>query len=421
MPCHSDCSVADDSSLEVADIGCGLVAAVLGILAAGCLAFVVCVLGMSWLIGFLRAHGIGQPIHEALPHHAPKSGTPTMGGIVLSVVTPAGYVVGGLVAGARLSGQGVVLLVALIAGGLVGAVDDFLKVTRGRNTLGLRERQKSVLLLLVTTLVVVTSGSSACHAPSVARCGPMPSIGLWPWVIWVLAIVWLTANSVNFTDGLDGLLAGCSVPPLVLLAAIAYWQHRHPTIYRVDDALQIAIVLAAIAGACLGLLWWNAAPAKVFIGDTGSLAIGVAIVVASIRLNVELLIPVFGAVYAAEGCRASPSAPGSGRRVAGGATTSRSACSGWRRSTTTSRCSAGPRPTSSFGSGSSAPSRLRSPARSSTRTRCAWSDLVHVYGAAPALTRVRDAALGAPPLRHPLANWCDLNRSTQRLVECLRW
>lgn len=272
----------------------------LGILAAGCFAFVVCVVGMSWLIGVLRACGIGQPIHEALTHHAPKAGTPTMGGIVLTVVAPGGYVIGSVIADARLSGQGLILLVATIAGGLVGAIDDFLKVTRGRNTLGLRERQKSVLLLLVAMLVVLTSSSSACHSPSVARCGPLPDIGLWPWVIWVLAIVWLTANSVNFTDGLDGLLAGCSMPPLVLLAAIAYWQYRHPTIYRVEDALQIAIVLTAMAGGCLGLLWWNAAPAQVFIGDTGSLAIGVAIVVASIRLNVDILIPVFGAVYVAE-------------------------------------------------------------------------------------------------------------------------
>jgi phospho-N-acetylmuramoyl-pentapeptide-transferase len=274
---------------------------VLGILAAGCLAFVVCVIGMAWLIGVLRAHGIGQPIHEALAHHAPKAGTPTMGGIALSVVAPMGYVIGSVVADARLSGQGLTLLVASMAGGVVGAVDDFLKVKRGRNTLGLRERQKTVMLLLVALLVVGTAGSSACHAPSLARCGPLPDIGVWPWAIWVLAVVWLTANSVNFTDGLDGLLAGCSVPPLVLLAAIAYWQHRHPTLYDADDALQIAIVLAAMAGGCLGLLWWNAAPAKVFIGDTGSLAIGVAIVVASIRLNVELLIPAFGAVYVAEG------------------------------------------------------------------------------------------------------------------------
>jgi phospho-N-acetylmuramoyl-pentapeptide-transferase len=274
---------------------------VLGILAAGCLAFVLGVVGMSWLIEVLRSRGVVQPIHDALTHHASKSGTPTMGGILLSFVAPTAYVVGSVIAGARLSGQGLTLLAAVTAGGLVGALDDFLKVTRGRNTLGLRERQKTVLLLLVATLVVATSGSSACHAPSAARCGPLPDIGLWPWAVWVFAVIWLTANSVNFTDGLDGLLAGCSAPPLMLLAAIAYWQHRHPTIYRTDDALQIAIVLTGLAGGCLALLWWNAAPAKVFIGDTGSLAVGVAIAVASIRLNVELLIPVFGAVYVAEG------------------------------------------------------------------------------------------------------------------------
>jgi phospho-N-acetylmuramoyl-pentapeptide-transferase len=216
-------------------------------------------------------------------------------------VAPAGYVAGAAIADVRLSGQGLTLLAEATEGRIVGGLDDYLKVTRGRNTLGLRERQKSVLLLFVATLVVVTSGSSACHAPSAARCGPLPDIGFWPWAIWVFAVVWLTANSVNFTDGLDGLLAGCSVPPLVLLAVIAYWQHRHPAIYGTEDALQLAIVLTAIAGGCCALLWWNAAPAKVFIGDTGSLAIGVVIAVAAIRLHVELLIPVFGMIYVAEG------------------------------------------------------------------------------------------------------------------------
>lgn len=273
----------------------------LGILAAGCFAFVVGLVGMSWLIGLLRARGVVQPIHDALTHHSSKSGTPTMGGILLSIVAPAGYLLGSVSTGAGLRGPGLMLLVAATAGGLVGALDDVLKVTRGRNTLGLRERQKTVLLLLVTILVVATSGSTACHAPSMSRCGPLPDIGVWPWAIWVFAVIWLTANSVNFTDGLDGLLAGCSVPPLVLLAGIAYWQHRHPAIYGNDGALQLAIVLTSLAGGCLALLWWNAAPAKVFIGDTGSLAIGVAIAVAAIRLNVELLIPVFGAVYVTEG------------------------------------------------------------------------------------------------------------------------
>ncbi|MEA3056169.1 MAG: phospho-N-acetylmuramoyl-pentapeptide-transferase [Actinomycetota bacterium] len=273
----------------------------LGVLSAGCLAFLLCLVGTAWLIGVLRSYGIGQPIHEAVTQHAAKAGTPTMGGIALSVVTPIAYLVGATVSGTRIAGGGLTLLAATVAGGLVGAADDWLKVKRGRNTLGLRERQKSVLLVVVAVLAVTTSGSSACHAPSLARCEPLPDIGLWPWAVWVLAVVWLTTNSVNFTDGADGLLAGCSVAPLTLLAGIAYWEHRHPADYPVHDALPIAIILAALAAGCLGLLWWSAAPAKVHMGDTGSLAIGAAIAVAAIKLDVELLIPVFGAVFVAEG------------------------------------------------------------------------------------------------------------------------
>lgn len=273
----------------------------LGLLGAGCLAFLMTVIGMAWLIPFLRARGVVQPIHEAVTQHASKAGTPMMGGIALSVVVPVAYLVGTAAAGGHRRGTGLTLIASIAAGGIVGGVDDWLKATRGRNTLGLRERQKAILLLLVAGLVVATSPSTACHAPSLARCGPIADIGLWPWASWVVAVVWLTTNAVNFTDGLDGLLVGCSVPPLTLLAAIAYWQHRHPDIYGTHDALQVAIVLTAMAGGCLGLLWWSAAPAQVFIGETGSLAIGAAIAIAALRLNVELLIPVFGAVYVAAG------------------------------------------------------------------------------------------------------------------------
>jgi phospho-N-acetylmuramoyl-pentapeptide-transferase len=275
---------------------------VLGLLAAGGLAFLLSLVGTARLIPFLRAHGIAQPIHEAVTQHAHKSGTPVMGGIVLSIVVPVAALVGIVaVGGTPLTGAGLPLVVGIVAGGAVGAIDDWLKVTRGRNTLGLRERQKSILLVLLAVLVIVTTESRACNAPSLARCEPIPDIGMWPWAIWVLVVVWVTTNAVNFTDGADGMLVGCSVPPLTLLAAIAYWQHRHPDIYATKDALQIAVVLSAMAAACLGLLWWNAAPARVFIGETGSLAVGAAIAISSIRLGVELLIPVFGAIYVAQG------------------------------------------------------------------------------------------------------------------------
>ena len=235
--------------------------------------------------------------------HAAKAGTPTMGGLCLSVAAPAGYGVGLLALGRGPSREGVVLVACTVGGGMVGALDDWLKVRRGRNTLGLRERQKTVLLLIVAAAVILVSldDPARCLAPSAARCEPLPTIGPVMWPLWALAVVWLTANAVNFADGLDGLLAGSAIPPLTLLTAIAYWQFRHPDAYATQEPLHLALVLAAMTAGCVGLLWWSAAPAQVFMGETGSLAIGCVIAIAALRLHVELLIPIFGALFVAEG------------------------------------------------------------------------------------------------------------------------
>src|SRR5688500_2481590 len=116
-------------------------------LAAGSLAFLLSVVGTPWLIAVLRANGITQPIHEAVTQHATKAGTPVMGGIALSIVAPVAYLAGAAAVAGGLGGPGLVLLIGTVAGGVVGGVDDILKVKRARNTLGLRERQKSILLL----------------------------------------------------------------------------------------------------------------------------------------------------------------------------------------------------------------------------------------------------------------------------------
>jgi phospho-N-acetylmuramoyl-pentapeptide-transferase len=96
-------------------------------------------------------------------------------------------------------------------------------------------------------------------------------------------------------------LAGTAVVPLGLLAAIAFWQFRHPDLYGTEGALDVALVMIAMAAGCAGLLWWSAPPAAVFMGDTGSLAIGCAIAIAALNLQVELLVPVFGAIFVVEG------------------------------------------------------------------------------------------------------------------------
>jgi phospho-N-acetylmuramoyl-pentapeptide-transferase len=130
---------------------------VLGLLVAGSVALVVALAGTFWLIRALRTRDIGQPIHEALTHHASKAGTPTMGGVILSVAAPLAYGAGLLALRRPPTRGGLVLVGSIVLGGLVGAIDDWLKVRRGRNTLGLRERQKTILLLLVAALVVISS------------------------------------------------------------------------------------------------------------------------------------------------------------------------------------------------------------------------------------------------------------------------
>jgi phospho-N-acetylmuramoyl-pentapeptide-transferase len=275
----------------------------LGVLTAAAVALAIGIGGTFWLIRVLRARGIGQPIHDAVVQHAAKAGTPTMGGLCLSVAAPAGYGAGLVTLGEWPSRAGVALVLCTVAGGMVGALDDWLKVRRGRNTLGLRERQKTLLLLVVGVAVVVVALNDPvrCLAPSAARCEPLPALGSVAWSLWAIAVVWLTTNAVNFADGLDGLLAGSAIPPLTLLTAIAFWQYRHPETYATQSPLHLALVLAAMTAGCVGLLWWSAPPARVFMGETGSLAIGCVIAVAALRLHVELLVPVFGALFVAEG------------------------------------------------------------------------------------------------------------------------
>jgi phospho-N-acetylmuramoyl-pentapeptide-transferase len=277
---------------------------VIAVLAAAAVALAIGLIGTSFLIGWFRRHGIGQPIHSAVAQHASKAGTPTMGGLAITVAAPIGYAVGLAVLARAPTRTGIVLVVAIMAGGAVGVLDDWMKISRGRNTLGLQERQKTLLILAVGLLFVTQSSSTtaACSAPSIARCEPFADLPGPLWLLWVLGVVWLTTNSVNFTDGLDGLLAGSSVAPLALLTVVAFWQFRHEGIYPASEgALDVALVMVAVTSCCLGLLWWSAAPAQVFMGETGSLAIGTAIAVAALQLHIDLLIPVFGALYVAEG------------------------------------------------------------------------------------------------------------------------
>jgi len=122
-------------------------------------------------------------------------------------------------------------------------------------------------------------------------------MGTGVWVVWATVIIAAAANAVNLTDGLDGLAAGSSTFCFACLAIIGYWQYRHFSIYHVGDALDLALAAVALAGACVGFLWWNAAPAKIFMGDTGSLSVGSGLAALCLLMNLDLLLVILGGLF----------------------------------------------------------------------------------------------------------------------------
>jgi phospho-N-acetylmuramoyl-pentapeptide-transferase len=127
-------------------------------------------------------------------------------------------------------------------------------------------------------------------------------LGTIGWCVWAVLVVYATANAVNITDGLDGLVAGSAVFVFMAFVIIAFTEFRHPEIYGVlpAQALDLAVIAAAMMGACAGFLWWNAAPARIFMGDTGALAVGGAIAGLALLSRTALLLPLLGGLYLVE-------------------------------------------------------------------------------------------------------------------------
>jgi phospho-N-acetylmuramoyl-pentapeptide-transferase len=276
---------------------------VIALLLAGAVSIIVALVGTPLLIRWLQANGIGQQIRDdGPPGHFVKAGTPTMGGIVIVGGTVAGYVAG--------HGQGQIftwgalaVLVALVGAGVTGLVDDWIKVRKERS-LGLNKRAKVVGQLLSAGMFCFVALRYAHVKTNLSftrwdslMVNPMPS---WVWVIWAILLIVGTSNAVNLADGLDGLAAGSSTFALSALAIVGFWQFRHPEVYAVPQALDLALVAIAMTGGCIGFLWWNAAPARIFMGDIGALAIGAGIAGLSLVMNLQLLLPVIGGLYVIE-------------------------------------------------------------------------------------------------------------------------
>jgi phospho-N-acetylmuramoyl-pentapeptide-transferase len=276
---------------------------VIALLIAGTVAFLTSIIGTPFLISWLRAHGIGQPIREDGPKgHSTKAGTPTMGGIAIVVATLLGYASGHLREQTIFTRGGILVALAIAGAGLVGGLDDWIKVRNARN-LGLNKKAKIGGLLLVATGfgVLALQWANVSTTLSFTRHDSV-GIELAPvvFVVWAVLLFLGTSNSVNLTDGLDGLAAGSAIFSWAAYAVIAFWAFRHPEVYQVPQALDLALVGAAMVGGLAGFLWWNAPPARIFMGDTGSLAIGAGLAAMALMTSTHLLLPIIGGIFVVE-------------------------------------------------------------------------------------------------------------------------
>jgi phospho-N-acetylmuramoyl-pentapeptide-transferase len=284
------------------------------ILLSGTCALVLSLFLTRWAIRQFAAWGLGQLIREDGPqsHHV-KRGTPTMGGAPVVASVLIGYAVAELATWQRPSRSALLVLLLLVGMAGVGFVDDFIKVRKQRS-LGLRSRAKlvgqtvvGVAFAVLALVPAVTQGAEAAvsHRLSLAR-----DLGVaLPWVV-VIVLIWFmvngASNATNLVDGLDGLLAGSAVMVFAAYTLIGSWQNGHlcrsPALthvvcYHVASPLDLATVAAALTGACFGFLWWNASPARIIMGDTGSLALGAAMAGLALTTRTELLLVVLGGLY----------------------------------------------------------------------------------------------------------------------------
>ncbi|HMS12254.1 MAG: phospho-N-acetylmuramoyl-pentapeptide-transferase [Microthrixaceae bacterium] len=274
--------------------------------AAG-LALVLSGLGTRLLIGWLTSHRVGQPIHEDVPEgHTTKAGTPTMGGIAIVFAAVASYVLSTLYRGIATQ-RGLIVVGAIAAAGFVGFLDDFIKVRNERN-LGLNKRAKMIGLLTVAigfAVLIVTQTQQHTTLSFTRHDSIGWELGKVGWVIWAVFLIAGFSNGANLTDGLDGLAAGAGIFAFSAFVIVGFWAFKHPGLYDLRAGeqgvgLDLAVIAAAMVGALAGFLWYNAAPARIFMGDTGSLAIGTGLACLALTTNTALLLPIIGALFVAE-------------------------------------------------------------------------------------------------------------------------
>lgn len=271
------------------------------LLLSGGIALVFAMLGTPLLINWLRARGIGQQIREDGPElHYSKAGTPTMGGVAMIGAAISGWLVSHVYA--TFTTRGLVAVCAVGAATGIGLVDDWIKVHRQRS-LGLNKRAKVAAQVAVAVGFAVASVAWLkvdTHLSFTRYNSLGVDLGKAGWVVFAVLVIVGCSNAVNLTDGLDGLAAGSSIFAFAAFTVIGFYQFRHFDIYRNPASLDEACMAAALIGGSAGFLWFNAAPARIFMGDTGSLGIGTAIGTLALLENVDLLLPVVGGLFVLE-------------------------------------------------------------------------------------------------------------------------
>jgi phospho-N-acetylmuramoyl-pentapeptide-transferase len=294
------------------------------VLIAALTSLLVSITATPLAIRTFKRRGYGQEIREDGPtSHQTKRGTPTMGGTVIIAATLAGYGVAHAVnmgPGRGPTASALLVLFLMTGLGLVGFLDDYIKIVKQRS-LGLKSRAKLAGQSIVSVVFAVLalrfrnhSGlAPASRSVSFLRDSNIVfatgAVGTVLFVLWAYVMISAAANGVNLTDGLDGLASGAAVMVFMAYVVIAFWQFGNscalPGVdlagcYNARDPLDVSIVAVAAMGACFGFLWWNASPAKIFMGDTGSLAIGGAMAGISIVTRTELLLVVLGGLFVVE-------------------------------------------------------------------------------------------------------------------------
>ncbi|MEU3369709.1 phospho-N-acetylmuramoyl-pentapeptide-transferase [Streptomyces sp. NPDC006711] len=285
------------------------------ILFAGAIGLFLTLVGTPLLIKLLARKGYGQFIRDDGPRgHAGKKGTPTMGGIAFILATLIAYALTKVITGEPPSFSGMLVLFLTAGMGMVGFLDDYIKIVKQRS-LGLRAKAKMAGQLIVGIAFAVLALQFADHRGNTPASTKLSFINDFGWsvgpvifVVWALFMILAMSNGVNLTDGLDGLATGASVMVFGAYTFIGLWQFQEScanaltltnpnACFEVRDPLDLAVVASALMGSCFGFLWWNTSPAKIFMGDTGSLALGGALAGLAICSRTEFLIALLGGLF----------------------------------------------------------------------------------------------------------------------------